>query len=290
MIKHRTLLAGVVVALMIVGLLIGGCTQPAEEPEPAEEPTSEEPTTEPSETEEKVVVDGIYEEPNVLNPILGPSMTYQTMVINAMYSGLVEIEPDGTVVPDLAVEVPTVANGLISEDGLTYEFHLRDAKWSDGTPFTSADVKFSWEMVMHPDVVPLTTVGFDKITSVETPDDSTVIFHLSQPFPPFITTWAGPTIIPKHAWEGVDPADIGTHDMNVSPTVTLGPFTFVEWISGDHITVAKDPNYWGPEPKADKVVFQVIPDQNGQLAAILNGDINVYYFAPITQLDQLEAA
>lgn len=279
--KKKSVVWQLFLGFVIISLLLAGCGQKPQSAKPNE--------TAKTETGEKIIVDGLFEEPNKLNPILGPSMTYQTMVLQTMFSGLVTIKPDGSMVPDLATEVPSVGNGLISKDGLTYTFKLKKGvTWSDGQSFTSQDVKFTWETIMNPDVVPLSTVGYDQVASVETPDASTVVFHLKKPYPPFLSRWAGPIIIPEHVWSKVPPKEINNSEMNIKPKVTLGPFNFGEWVNGDHITMVKNPKYFGEPAKVDKIVFRIIPDQNAQLAAIQNGDINVYYFAPITQYKQLQ--
>ncbi|MBI3968138.1 MAG: hypothetical protein HY329_21080 [Chloroflexi bacterium] len=105
-----------------------------------------------------------------------------------MFSNLLKIKPTLEYVPDLAKEVPTQANGGISADGLTYTFKLREGvKWHDGKPFTSADVKFTWERIMDPKVNVPTRQGFDQIQSIETPDASTVVMKLKNVYAPFLS-------------------------------------------------------------------------------------------------------
>lgn len=273
-------------------VLVAACgSAPASSPTPSKTatpaPTSTAAT--PAATSGGTIVDGIFEEPNQLNPVLGPSMTYQQMVEQVMFSGLVKVTPEAKILPDLATEVPTQQNGGISKDNLTYTFHLRtDAKWSDGVPFTAQDVVFTWKTVMNKDVIPLTTQGFSDIASMDTPDPHTVVMHLKRVYAPFLTTWSGPVIIPEHTLGKLSGAQIMKAAYNHKPTVTLGPFEFKQWVPADHITVVPDPYYFGGHPKTSQIVFKVIPDQNAQLAALQNGEINVYYFAPITQLAQLK--
>lgn len=235
------------------------------------------------------IVDGLYEEPDLLNPTIGANMTYSTLVELTMFSGLFTVDNRGQLIPDLATEIPTVENGGISKDGLTYTFHLRDAKWSDGVPFTAQDVDFTWRFIMNPKVAARTTAGFDHIASSKIVDDHTIQFHLKQPFAPFVSAWVAPVILPYHVFKGMSPDQYMTASYNKAPKVTLGPFQFKEWKSGDHITVVANPNYWRGAPKAAEIVFKIIPDQNSLLAAMQSGEINVYYFAPITQLAQLKA-
>src|SRR4030088_2388733 len=88
--------------------------------------------------------------PNTLNPILSANTT-EGFLNRLSFDTLVSV--DGRtkkVIPILATEVPTLANGGISQDGLTITYHLHDGvKWHDGTPFSSKDVKFSWQAMMN---------------------------------------------------------------------------------------------------------------------------------------------
>ncbi|MGD8446790.1 MAG: ABC transporter substrate-binding protein, partial [Desulfobacterales bacterium] len=94
---------------------------------------------------EKVVTMGIYQEPETLNTYIGVQ-TVITYVHKPFAEYLIDVNEKGEYVPVLVSEVPSVANGGVSEDGLTITYKLKKGvKWSDGQPFTSADVKFTWE-------------------------------------------------------------------------------------------------------------------------------------------------
>src|SRR5918993_6113504 len=148
------------------------------------------------------------------NPLLYTNTGPDTLPDVLMFDSLMKITPEGTFVPNLATEVPTAENGGISEDGLTWTFTLRDdAKWHDGEPFTSRDVQFTWETIMNPDVAVRSRTGPDKVASVETPDDHTVVMTLSEPFAPFQGLWtSGVTgVIPAHILGGG--VDVNTHEV-----------------------------------------------------------------------------
>jgi ABC-type transport system substrate-binding protein len=112
-----------------------------------------------------------------------------------IFNKLVKFAPDWSLVPDLA------ATWDISADGLTYTFHLRpNVKFHDGTPLTSADVKFSMDY--------FTTKGamassFGSVKSIEAPDANTVVVQMSEPNAPFLSNlaWGGSMILPKHLYE-----------------------------------------------------------------------------------------
>jgi peptide/nickel transport system substrate-binding protein len=151
-----------------------------------------------------------------LNPMLSES-TYESVVLNGIFSQLVRMDEAGNLLPDLAVEVPTVDNGGISADGKVFTFHLRkDAKWHDGKPVTAKDVVFTWEMIMKaPQVV--SRDGFSDIERMETPDDYTVVMYLKEQRAAWLLNWAAVSgaIIPAHVWKDVAPTEF-TKDHNES--------------------------------------------------------------------------
>ena len=83
-------------------------------------------------------------------------------------------------IPDLAREIPSLANGGISRDGKTITYHLMpNVKWHDGQSFTAADVVFTWHQIMNPNNNTVSRVGYDRITSIDTPDPLTLHVHLA---------------------------------------------------------------------------------------------------------------
>src|ERR1700733_3338489 len=123
--------------------------------------------------------------PRTLNPILA-TQTVEAAIARLTTDILVSADPHGNLVPKLARDVPTRANGGISADGLTITYHLRNGVlWQDGAPFTSRDVKFSYDAIMNPANDVISRHGYDDVRSIETPDALTVRFHLLKPFAPF---------------------------------------------------------------------------------------------------------
>ena len=109
--------------------------------------------------------------PTQLNPILSQN-TVEGAVDGLIFDELVTLDAQHNQVPDLAETVPTLANGGISKDGLTLTYHLRHGvKWHDGVPFTSKDVKFTWQAIMNKRNNVLAQRGYDQVKSVDLPDD-----------------------------------------------------------------------------------------------------------------------
>ena len=124
---------------------------------------------------ENTVTLGIYQEPENLNTFIGVQ-TVITYVHKPFAEYLIDVNDKGEYFPVLAAEVPSVENGGVSKDGLTITYKLKKGvKWSDGAPFTSADVKFTWEAVVNPKNLVKSRSGYELIESVQTPDDHTAV-------------------------------------------------------------------------------------------------------------------
>lgn len=205
-----------------------------------------------------------YAEPTSLNPLLVTN-TAENFIMSLAFDELVTLDDKGNEVPDLAAEVPTLANGGISKDGKTITYKLRrNAQWQDGKPFSSADVKFSWQAVMNPNNNVVERRGYDQVASVDTPDSYTVVFHLKRPFAPFVDTVFGESddpyrIVPKHLL-GQYP-DINKAPFNQQPIGT-GPFKIARWIHGQQVDLVANPHYFRGTPKLSRIIVQTVPDGN----------------------------
>jgi len=219
----------------------------------------------------------VYAEPHSLNPLLAGN-TADNMLASITFDELVTLDDKQHQVPDLAAEVPTLENGGISKDGKTITYHLRNGvKWQDGAPFSSADVKFTWQVIMNPRNNVESRRGYDQVASVDTPDAATIVFQLKGPFAPFIDTVFGESdtpyrILPKHMLDKYP--NINQIPFNSLPVGT-GPFRPVKWIRGDRIEYVANPNYFRGKPKLAKVDAQIVPDMNTQAAMLRShqGDV-----------------
>src|SRR5688572_14880835 len=169
------------------------------------------------------LVHGSVQEPDrIWSPVTG--LTVSSEISQLVNSPLIEINDKLEYVPSLALEVPTLANGGVSKDGLRYTFKLRKGvKWHDGQPFSAADVAFTQSVLVNPDVDVRGRVGWNKITKVETPDDATVVFQFSTVDAPFLDRAATLGMLPKHILGTLSGADIKAHKWFRAP-VGLGPF------------------------------------------------------------------
>lgn len=170
-----------------------------------------------------------------------------------------------------------------SDDYMHLTFHLRDAKWSDGEPITSSDVKFTIEEFLIPYSSNMQN-ELANLESIECPDDKTVVINLSQPNKALIGFWHSfyCSVLPEHVW-----ADYADNYQDcpefMNPTVVGGPFILSEYVSGDHITYVKNENYWSDvEPYVDSVILRIIPDQTTMGEALEAGEIDIAPSAAIS--------
>jgi len=206
-------------------------------------------------------------DPPTLNPAIGTAYPTST-VVGQVFNALVDHDVNGDAIPDLA------KSWTVSDDGLTYTFNLvNNAKWHDGEPFTSADIKFCWEEITlkyQPLQGKLTSV----IKSIETPDDYTVVFNLNHAYGAFMIYAGkfGGMMLPKHLYEGTD---ILNNPYNHEPVGT-GSMIFKEWVKGDHVTVERNPHYFREGlPYLDKIIYQIIPSEATRVSAYEAGEVDV---------------
>lgn len=223
------------------------------------------------------------DEPRRLDPAFIKDY-YEGVVSGFIYDGLVQFDKGSVVRPALA------ESWEISPDGREYTFHLREAKFSDGRPVTSADVRYSFTRVLRPETrsdrkwVLDRIEGADEVTSglttelrgLQTPDPRTVEVTLKKPFPAFLTMLAMPTgcIIPANS-AGSDKPD---PRFNEHP-IGSGPWMLDTWLQYRRLEFTPNPNYWGRRPQADRLLYIVLSEGALQRQEFVNGNVDVYLVA-----------
>ncbi len=153
--------------------------------------------------------------------------------------------------------------------GLSWTFKLRtDVQWHDGEPFTSEDVKFTYETLLDPATKSVRRANYQVIERIETPDPYTVVFHLSEPHGPFLDKMSQIPIMAKH-----HVSKVGLDDYN-NQAIGTGPFMMVEWIPDDHVTLKANPNYWGGKPAIETLIFKPIPEASVRAMALEKGEVH----------------
>ncbi|MDH5201007.1 MAG: peptide ABC transporter substrate-binding protein, partial [Candidatus Bathyarchaeota archaeon] len=217
-------------------------------------------------------------------------------VVRQLFRPLLWFDENLEVIPGVAREVPTVANGGISEDGLVYTFQLReDATWSDGQPLSAADFEYAMKRLFEPALAspyapfyfdiegslelytseetdPAALAALQDAVGVEAVDDTTLVIRLRQPkpsLPELVALWpVSPVrqdVIERYG-------DRWTEAGNL---VGNGPFVLSEWAHGDHMTLEANPYWYGETPYLERIVVRMIEDNNAALAAYRNNELDM---------------
>ncbi|MGO4126059.1 ABC transporter substrate-binding protein [Inquilinus sp. YAF38] len=215
-----------------------------------------------------------------LDPAIGYDWQNWSM-IKSLFDGLMDYKPGTTeLVPDLAESFE------VSADGLTYTFKLRHGvKFHNGRELKAADVKYSLDRVVQPETQSPGAGFFDSIqgfadvsggkakelSGVTTPDDYTVVFHLTRPDAPFLHKMAlnFSHVVPKEEVEKYG-ADFGKHP------VGTGAFKMTEWTLGQRIVFERNPDYFQKGlPHLDKIVFEVGQEPVVALLRLQRGEVDI---------------
>lgn len=202
------------------------------------------------------VIVGLSQEPTVFNPHM-PGIEVDQGVWWNLFSPLWFTDPDGRLVPDLAREVPSLENGGISADGLTWTVKLRQGvRWHDGQPFTAEDVKFTLDLINNTSFRTRSRVGHNLVRDIRVTAADEITWRMESAYVPYLSILSLTFMVPRHAFAGVDP---NTAPFNTAPIGT-GPFRWGGRQPGDNITLTASPAYHLGGPYLERVVFKYIPD------------------------------
>jgi peptide/nickel transport system substrate-binding protein len=193
-----------------------------------------------------------WQAPSTLNPYLS-SGTKDVETASLILEGLGGFNEKGEVVARLADGVPTVENGGVAADLTSITWKLQPGLlWSDGTPVTSADAKFTWEYCTHPEGGCAQAARYEGITAIDTPDDLTIVITFSGPKPNPYTAFVGGTspILQAAQFANCLGAAASTcTEQNFGPIGT-GPFAVTEFKTNDTVSLAANTNYRDPAKPA----------------------------------------
>ncbi|MED1795674.1 peptide ABC transporter substrate-binding protein [Brevibacillus nitrificans] len=237
----------------------------------------------------KVLRMNLHSEPPTADPALAEDSTSGAL-LRATFDGLTRIGEDGKPHESVAEKID------VSEDGLTYTFHLRDSKWSNGDPVTAKDFEFAWKRALDPKTASnyayqlyylknaeeynLGKAKADDV-GVKAVDEKTLEVKLKNPTPFFLELTAFYTYYPVNQkvvestpnWAG----EAKTHVAN-------GPFKMETWEHKSKVVLVKNENYWDKDAvKLDKIDFSMVEDENTELSMFDNGDLD-WAGAPLSAL------
>ncbi len=218
-------------------------------------------------------------EPRSLNPALenGTSSTQWSMLL---FSYLVKYDDGGTLVGDLATEVPTRANGGISADGKTIVYHIRKGvRFADGVALTAADCAWSIEAINNPRNDVQSRFAYDDVLRADAPNPTTLVLHLKRIFPPVIVVVGAPQgfpILPKHALANL--ADFNQAAFDRAPFGS-GPYVVSRWVPGDRVELRANPYYWRGPPGIPRITVRFVADPQTALNMLRTKEIAGYFDA-----------
>jgi len=201
-----------------------------------------------------------------LNPMVSNAV-YDFYVINQIFDNLLALDPD-TLEPK-----PFVAKDWdYSEDRTEITFYLNEGiKFHNGEKLTSEDVAFTFNWILNPENGSPNRSEFAWLKEVEIIDEYTVKFVTKEDYAPYAPGLVAETfaIVPKDTF-----LEMGREKFNQNP-VGSGPFEFVEWKKGDHITVEKNEDYWLKDVNLDKVIFRPIPKIATMMLELEKGGVDI---------------
>ncbi|MET0135401.1 MAG: ABC transporter substrate-binding protein [Kibdelosporangium sp.] len=266
---RRKLLAGLIAA----AVALAGCTGPQ--------------TTTGGATGKSSLNIYLYQEPAGLFSPLAPSSGPDNQVMSFIHEGLLGVDPDYKLQPRLAESY------TVSPDATTFTFKLRQGlKWSDGTPFTAKDVLFTYKLLANPKTTSATAGSYTAVEGVadfvagrtpdisgfSAPDDSTFVIKAAKPNFGLVALVGAVYIVPEHVLGKEAPDAVAKNPFFRSPTVTIGPYKFVEYKTNQFVHVTANPEYRSPAKIKDVYLKPMTSD--AATAQLGNGGIDIASYSP----------
>lgn len=219
-------------------------------------------------------------DPKTLNPVLNAATPMIDIAMFA-FSWTVRYDSKARPFPDALREIPTIANGDVSKDGLTLKYKLRkNIKWQDGVALTCNDLKFTWQVVMNPHNNVVTTDGYKSIGSIDCSDPYVAVIHMKKLYAPFLQQlWSvngNAPILPEHllAKYNDDKGSFNTAPYNSLP-IGSGAFRIVAWNRGQDVRMVANPDFYLGKPKLKEVIYKILPDENTELTQLQTHELDM---------------
>jgi peptide/nickel transport system substrate-binding protein len=214
--------------------------------------------------------------PTSTNPWFNTSVV-GTELSDALYGGPFVVTSDGKFLPDELTEIPTTDNGDVSADGLTVTLKFNhNLKWSDGMPLTCSDFKYWIDVLLDPAAGAASQAGFtsDTLASYTCSDTYTMVLKYVHVFASFLFFLPGAA--PQHAWGKIADKDLqNTPSVNLTPTITSGPYVVSDYASGQSFTLTPNKYYTSTSlhaPVLDKLIFKGYATKDALIAGYQAGE------------------
>lgn len=211
--------------------------------------------------------------PATLDPMQNSNHDAMAMT-GLIYENLLEVGPDGSIMPALAHSMPKV-----SDDQLVFTFDLRDdVVFQNGQKFSAEDVKYSYDYILDPKNKSARRTLYGPIQEITIESPTRVVFKMKTPFRPwlqYMSKFMG--VFPKGSREAKGDDYFKTNPVGMG----TGPGTLVEWRPNDQIEVARNPNYWRKGvPAWDRVIAKIVPEDAARVAYLQTGQAHIISPAP----------
>jgi peptide/nickel transport system substrate-binding protein len=234
---------------------------------------------------------GMTDEPDNLNPMF--AHTDATDQIDALiFAPVFRYDAKGEFVPELAVELPSYANGGISKDSRTIVLHWRhNVRWSDGAPLTARDLRFTWRAVTNKRNATKALYGWDDIDAIDVPDPYTAVVRLKRPNADVLGIFGGGggaayPPLPEHLLAKLP--DLNQATFNARP-ISSGPWLLKEWKHGSGFEFTPNTTYWRGPPKLQRLSVRIVPDPDSLFAELQTHEIDILGNADERLLPQIYA-
>jgi peptide/nickel transport system substrate-binding protein len=235
---------------------------------------------------------GIADEPDNLNPMF--AHTDATDQVDALiFAPVFRYDPRGGLVPELATEVPTYANGGISRDSKTIVLHWRrGVRWSDGAPLTPRDLRFTWRAVMNKNNNTKAVYGWDDIARIDVPNDATAIVHLRHPDAGVLGSFGGGggsayPPLPEHLLAKLP--NLNQAAFNSHP-ISSGPWLLATWHHGSSLAFTPNARYWRGAPKLKALSYTIVPNPDTLVAQLRTHELDLVANVPEAQFERVLGA
>ena len=211
----------------------------------------------------------MWDAPTLLHPHFGRGLR-DFAVQRIFYEPLAAPAGDGTLVPVLAEELPSLKAGTLAKDGQWVTWRLkRGVVWHDGAPFTADDVIFNWEFALDPATAASTQAAYEDISRIERLDQYTIKLHFKKPQPSWDSAFTGGGLLPRHIFQTIKGSG-AREAIGMVSAVGTGPYRLVEFRPGDFIRAEIHKQYHVPNrPYFDWVDIKGGGDSVGAARAVL---------------------